>query len=257
MSRRIPEGSSNANQTVMKTIIKRKKQKRASYKKTLAQVPTKNQVRQMINRSFNLEIEHKSFYVSIPYTAASPTWPSNVGTVVDISAITQGVGFTSRIGQEVIPTSVEVRWNISSPNTTTQSTGYFIRMVVALLTINSTTVTPSSIIVDASNLYALVSPYANTTRSVRKILWEYTVNLYHRPGLGNAGALSTAASTNSNVGSTYIPLSKLKSKWKPMTFDSNAITGENHIFLLTVSNMSAQATMWNHYIYTTLNFIDA
>lgn len=248
------EGAPNTKQTVMK-----KNNRKRSYKSYLTQ-SQKKEIKMMISKSLNANIEHKTFYTVLNYSIGSGTIPSTTGDVIDISKIVQGILSTNRIGQEVIPTSLEIRWNISTPNTVGQGTSYNTRMIAVISKYKSTNVSSGGIIHDASAIVSLISPYANSTRTVRKVLWDYQVSLQHKAVNVVSGSVATRASENSSVGSVYIPLNRLNPKWKPISFDEATTDGWNHIFLLSFSlfdSVTDKPLMWNHNIYTALNFIDA
>jgi len=247
-------GSANARENVM---TMKRKSRGFKKKKTLASVPTTLQVNRMIERKFREQMEMKSWYTDGLYSPASAVFPTNAGVIVDLSDIPQGIDTQSRIGEQVTATSLEIRWNIFSPNTTAQSTGFFIRLVAFIFT--ATVTTPGTILHDTTGLFGLTSPFAITSRTDRKILWDYSVDLFHQPTVASAGSAGHAVSMNNAVGSVYIPLNRLKKKWTPMTFNGIATTGENHVYMLILTNILAgtQAQFWNAYVYSVLNFRDA
>lgn len=257
MSKRVPEGAANTKQQV--TTNKKRNRKLSFNRKTLDQVPTTKEVISLVNRKARENIEHKVFYVPILYNTASLTWPNTSGLIEDLSVIPQAVGVSARIGEGVIPTSLELRWMIYPPDNNLQSSVFNFRAIVCIMSTNSAAVNPLSVVHDVTtaNNCGLISPYQSKTRTVRKILWDYQTNLFHHAAAGGAGSVSTAITENQSVGKVYIPLNRLKQRWKPIRFDGAGTSGENHIYLLTFTNLTVKGGMWNVYFYSTLNYTDA
>lgn len=238
----------------------KKKRTRKPSKKTLATVPTRQEVQSMITKSFNANVEHKTHYRSPAFNSVSLTYPFTTGLFIDLTNMSQSATFGDRIGQEVRPTSVEIRYNIFTPDTNGQDPTFMLRMICFILNINSGIWVATDILHDMSTgTLALVSPFANSTRDHRKILWDYNVDLFDHSQAAGAGGASTRCSETHAVGNVYIPLFKLARKWLPCSFDGNTTSGENHIGMLIISNIEPadQLDGWNINLYTAVNFTDA
>lgn len=245
----------DANSQATGGVLQFKKRRRVSKKKKGPL--TVQDVKRISAKMVRNTLEHKHHEFTTAYVNGTAPYPTDTnGRIDDMTAITQGILDTDRIGDQLTYTSITMRMLVFSPNTSTQQTGFFVRSIGFLWREDSVPVI-GDILQTTSSIVDIISSYEYHSKTVRKILWDKTVTLFDQPVI-TGGTVGYRTTQNSWVDKFYINLTQtLNKKDRVLMFDPAAtIYGYNKLYHLLLTNAPAAANGWQIYNYAQIYFID-
>lgn len=175
-----------------------------------------------VKRLIKADDEVKDFIASAVNSQA--TWS---GTIINLTGVTQGNAITQRVGDKLMPTSLELRYIVGQSIVTSR-----IRVIVFRWTAKlAGNPFVNYILAHNTSVLSVLSPYQVPTRSDFNILYDRTYQL----DANNYGKVKTV---------------KLKLAKKPVIYDSGSSTdSSNKICLLFISDIDP-AVPANQPVYT-------
>lgn len=152
----------------------------------------------------------------------------SAGTIANCSAAVQGVAGNQRVGDQLSPIRIEIRYSSEQQVTNPQSTT---RIILFQYRLNNVTPPGLASVLDPSigGVATVWSSYNFDLRHQYTILWD---TQYVMSG-------SIGSSIYTRTGSVNIPLTKKTAK---VNFDAGSVTGDHHIYILILGSNAAGAT---------------
>lgn len=188
------------------------------YAPSRAEMPLNKKQKAQIGRMLSTKTELKTF----DFDAKSAQSIDTAGTIFSISEVPQGVTDITRVGDSLLPKRLEIRMLQIGADTPSNT----MRILLFRWKMNDASDTPGvSEIFEGGYAGSYVfSPYNTHNRKRFEVLWDDTVVL-------NPNVAST---TNTQWRTKYFKLAK-----KPIDYQYSAVTGQDKIFLLVISDSSA------------------
>lgn len=214
--------------------------------------------RQRIERVVRKMAEKKYHDTFIDYnpTLAPLFYPSRSSPqIINLTQVVDGSTVTSRVGNRITGTSLEVRMQISSADNVGTDYRFRFRIIIFIW---KDTLAPviNDILQNANWPQVIVSPLTHDRKKRRKILYDYT-DERQQPAAPNIAVAPVEGDLGYCIKRVILNLSKFKDYNKVIEYQgSNSTIGTNQIFMLTVTSNVASLTGWNMRTYTRYNFID-
>jgi len=186
------------------------KSHRKHYKKTGLKAMVKSVVKKEVQR----EAETKFLYFQ---SSAGPAGIDNVGITVDLSAISQGANDSQRIGDSVMPSSLEINYCGYSR----KQTGNTLRVVIVRWTQDDGNypLSPSVVLNNNSTVETALSTYVHDYRPQYNVLYDQR----HELGYIDVGASRAE-------GKIKIPIKK------KIEYIGGTTDGTNKIYMIVISD---------------------
>lgn len=209
----------------------------------VAKPPRKLNRRQksQVYRMLNSKAELKYFDTN---STSFQQYGSGAGSIFAVcSAAAQGVGGNQRVGDQIDPVRIEIRFSTDQQTTNPQSTT---RLILFQYRLNNVVAPTNAAILDPSigGVATVWSAYNFDLRHQYTILWDISFVM----------SGSVGSSIYTRTGSYNIPLTKKAAK---VNFDAGSITGDHHIYLLVLGSNANGATGQLISIGTRLFFRDS
>lgn len=195
-------------------------------KKSLREQNLERKIDDRVKKGLQMDAEWKHHTVNSNGTAAT------TGTILDVSAITQGNADTQRDGDEVTANSLLLRYSMGNGDTTN-----ILRLIV-FQWVPATVPTVANILVLGGATYDALSMYNTDNAQQFKILFD------RQYALNNTGGGTPEVKTA--VQKIYLTRRKMK-------FNAASTTASNKVYLLWISD-SAAPTHPAYIVVSKLNF---
>lgn len=202
------------------------KKKSAALVKPVVQRKLNYRQKSQVYRMLNSRSELKYFDTN---STSFQQYGSGAGSIFAVcSAAVQGVAGNQRVGDQIDPIRIEIRYSTDQQSINPQSTT---RLILFQYRLNNVTPPTNASILDPSigGVATVWSAFNFDLRHQYTILWDASFTMS-----GNVGS-----SIYTRTGTAKIPLTKKAAK---VNFDAGSITGDHHIYLLVLGSNASGAT---------------
>lgn len=202
-----------------------------------------------LNKQVTRSMAEKKYFDVNADLAIASTSPTSNGVFVCLSEPTAGTGDTSRIGDSIRLTSLQVKLHATVGGAGSVD-AYILRVILFHWLVNDDVDTPgiAEILQTQSSNQSVLSPLTHDTRKLRKIIDDRVLRAYDDGG-------STSWESPIYFENVYF-FKNPKNKVNEIQYIGSTVRGINNVYMLLVTNNNATGNGWNVSYHTRINYID-